>query len=70
MLPNVHLAVVEPEKSVDCLLNPAHPDRDGKAARVAERRLTPEPMPSSLLQPSLRDAPVLGLREPWVQTHG
>ena len=31
-LPNVHLAVVEPEKIVDYILNPAHPDNGGKAA--------------------------------------
>jgi hypothetical protein len=30
-LPNVHLAVVEPEKIVDYILNPAHLDNGGKA---------------------------------------
>lgn len=30
-LPNVHLALVEPEKIVDYILNPAHPDNGGKA---------------------------------------
>ena len=30
-LPNAHLAVVEREKIVDYLLNPAHPDNVGKA---------------------------------------
>jgi hypothetical protein len=31
-LPNAHLALVEREKLVDYLLNPAHPDNGGKAA--------------------------------------
>jgi hypothetical protein len=31
-LPNPHLAVVEQEKIVSYLLNPAHPDNGGKAA--------------------------------------
>ena len=30
-LPNAHLAVIEREKIVDYLLNPAHPDNAGKA---------------------------------------
>jgi hypothetical protein len=30
-LPNAHLAVVDPEKIVDYLLTPAHPDNGGKA---------------------------------------
>jgi len=30
-LPNVHLAIVEPEKIVDYILNAAHPDNGGKA---------------------------------------
>ncbi len=30
-LPNVQVAVVEPEKIVDYILNPAHPDNGGKA---------------------------------------
>lgn len=30
-LPNAHLAVVDREKVVDYLLNPAHPDNGGKA---------------------------------------
>jgi hypothetical protein len=30
-LPNVQSAVVEPEKIVDYILNPAHPDNRGKA---------------------------------------
>ena len=30
-LPNAHLAVVEQQKIVDYLLNPAHPDNGGKA---------------------------------------
>jgi hypothetical protein len=32
ILPNAYLAVVAPEKIVDYLLNPAHPDNGGKAA--------------------------------------
>ncbi len=31
-LPNAHLGVVEKEKILDYLLNPAHPDNGGKAA--------------------------------------
>jgi len=31
-LPSAHLALVDPEKIVDYLLNPAHPDNGGKAA--------------------------------------
>ena len=31
-LPNAHLAIVEQEKVVEYLLNPAHPDNGGKAA--------------------------------------
>jgi hypothetical protein len=30
-LPNAHLAIVDREKIVDYLLNPAHPDNGGKA---------------------------------------
>jgi hypothetical protein len=30
-LPNVHLAIVEPEKIVDYILSPAHPGNGGKA---------------------------------------
>jgi hypothetical protein len=30
-LPNVQLALVEPEKIADYILNPAHPDNGGKA---------------------------------------
>lgn len=30
-LPNVHAAVIESEKLVDYILNPAHPDNGGKA---------------------------------------
>jgi hypothetical protein len=35
-LPNGHLAVVEQEKIVEHLLNPAHPDNGGKAAFFVE----------------------------------
>ena len=30
-LPNAHLAIVDPRKVVEYLLNPAHPDNGGKA---------------------------------------
>ena len=41
-LPNAHLAIVDREKIVDYLLNPAHPDNGGKAKFFLEHGFTAE----------------------------
>jgi hypothetical protein len=41
-VPNAHLAIVDREKIVDYLLNPAHPDNGGKAKFFLGLGFTPE----------------------------